>query len=278
MHVRDDIARRNLELTEQAVRKGEYGKPWLDLDVEAYRAYREGKTSHLPAPLCDDPVDAMMMAGVQGKNVLCLAGGGGQQSAAFSLLGARVTVLDLTPDQLEHDKCAAQHYGYKVRTVRGDMRDLSAFPSSHFDRVYQPISILYVPDLREVYHGVARILKPSGLCSADYPVPLLYMAKNRGWDGKGYTLHVTQPYRRGPILETKDGVMNFAEGESYGEFHHLLSDILNGLIAEGFSIRAVWENPRPDSRPPLADLKPGIEPHVERYLPFGLSVVSERAG
>ena len=41
---------------------------------------------------------------IAGKGVLCLAGGGGQQSAAFALLGAKVTVLDFSETQLERDK------------------------------------------------------------------------------------------------------------------------------------------------------------------------------
>jgi len=276
MYIKDEIARRKLELLREDAREGaSYTIPWLDLDVEAYSLYREGKTSVLPKPFCDDVIDRMMAENVQGKNVLCLAGGGGQQSAVFSLLGANVTVLDLTPEQLVRDEQAARHYGYTVTTIQGDMRDLSALPTSHFDRVYQPISTLFIPDLREVYHGVARILKPGGLYFADYAVPLLYMAENKGWDGKGYTLYITEPYMRGAILE-KDEKLNFTEGESFSEFHHLLSDIINGLIVEGFIIKAIWENPRPGSLPPLEELEPGSELHQERYIPFGLSVVAER--
>ena len=33
--IKDEIARRNLELTRIAVRNGEYGKPLLDLDTKA---------------------------------------------------------------------------------------------------------------------------------------------------------------------------------------------------------------------------------------------------
>jgi SAM-dependent methyltransferase len=189
MFIKDEIARRTLELVRQDIIDGaDYTKPWFDLDIEAYRAYREGRTAVLPKPYCDDPVDRIMMENVQGKNVLCLAGGGGQHSAVFSLLGADVTVLDLTPEQLDKDQKVAQHYGYKVTTIQGDMRDLSIFPVACFDRVYQPISSLFVPNLQEVYSEVARILKHGGLYFADYAVPLLYMAENKGWDGKGYTL------------------------------------------------------------------------------------------
>ncbi len=278
-HVKDEIAQRKLELVRQDVRDGrDYTVPWLDLDVEAYRAYRVGETSILPKPYCDRPDDRMMMAAVQGMDVLCLAGGGGQHSAVFALLGAHVTVLDLTPEQLERDQQVARHYGYAVKTIQGDMRDLSALPSNHFDRVYQPISTLFVPDLREVYAGVARVLKRNGLFLSDYAVPLLYMAQDKGWDGGGYMLYIGEPYVRGAVLETEDGRLNYATGESYSEFHHLLSDIVNGLIAEDLQLCGLWENPRPDSGPPIEDLEPGSEAHRARYLPYGLRIVAGKAG
>jgi ubiquinone/menaquinone biosynthesis C-methylase UbiE len=277
MHIVDEIARRKLKLVRQDVRDGcGYTRPWLDLDVEAYRAYRTGEKNVLPRPYCDKPEDRMMMERVQGQRVLCLAGGGGQHSAVFALLGADVTVLDLTPEQLEADQHAARHYGLQIITRQGDMRDLSAFPGDHFYRVYQPISTLFIPDLREVYAGVARVLQPGGLYLADYAVPLLHLAQDKGWDGQGYTLYVTEPYVRGAILETEDGRMNYSHGESFSEFHHLLSDIINNLVAEGFLIRGLWENPRPDSGPPLEELAPGSEAHRARYIPYGLRVVAEK--
>lgn len=279
MHVKDEIARRYLEVfrEEIAAGKANANTPWLDLDVEGYQAYSRGERDAMPGPTyTDGPVIRLMMKGVRGKHVLCLAGGGGQQSAVFSLLGAKVTVFDLTPEQLEADQRAAEHYGYTVETVQGDIRDLSGLPAAHFDRVYQPISTLFIPDLRELYRGVARVIRPGGLYHSQYAVPLLYMAEQKPWDGEGYPLRVTQPYVRGAILETEDGKMNFSEGQSFSEFHHLLSDIINGQIVEGFAICGVWENPRPDTGPPLAGLEPGSEEHRQRFLPFGLAAVARR--
>ena len=278
MIIKDDIARIQLAEIRRAIERGnDFTKPWLDLDADAYRAYGRGERDTLPGPTyTDGPVVRLMMKDAKGKNVLCLAGGGGQQSAVFSLIGANVTVLDLTPEQLESDQKAARHYGYEVTTVQGDMRDLSVLPEAHFDRVYQPISTLFIPDLCELYREVARVIKPNGLYHSQYAVPLLYMAEAQPWDGTGYTLRITQPYQRGAIFEAEDGKMNFSEGKSFAEFHHLLSDIINGQIAEGLSIRGVWENPRPDTGPPLETLEPGSEEHEQRFLPFGLAVVSER--
>jgi ubiquinone/menaquinone biosynthesis C-methylase UbiE len=273
----DDTARRYLEVFREEAAAGcpWANNPWLDLDVEGHRAYARGERSALPGPVyTDGPVVSLMMEGVGGKHVLCLAGGGGQQSAVFALLGAKVTVFDLAPEQLEADQRAADHYGYAVDTIQGDMRDLSALPRAEFDRVYQPISTLFIPDLRQLYHGVARVIKPGGLYHSQYAAPLLYMAEQKPWDGEAYTLRITQPYIRGAVLETEDGRLNCSQGRSFAEFHHLLSDIINGHIAEGFEIRGVWEDPRPDSLPPLQELEPGSDEHRKRFIPFGLSIVA----
>lgn len=80
-----------------------------------------------------------------GKAVLCLAAGGGQQTAVFGLLGANMTVVDLTEGQLAGDETAAAHYGYPITTVQADMRDLSALPQQAFDRVFQADSTASVP-------------------------------------------------------------------------------------------------------------------------------------
>ncbi len=100
----DEIAMANKAGWEKVVREGAGStRPYLDLDIEAFRAYREGETTRLPSERCDDPVMAM----VKDKDVLCLGAGGGQQSAVCSLLGARVTVFDICEGQLDGDRTAA---------------------------------------------------------------------------------------------------------------------------------------------------------------------------
>jgi SAM-dependent methyltransferase len=273
----DEFTRQVQETTRREIEEGrEYTRPWLNLDLEAYRAVRERRTAQLPAPYCHDPACRLIMQGVQGLDVLCLAGGGGQQSAVFSLLGARVTVLDLMEEQLAADRVAAEHYGYTVTTVQGQMDDLSAFPDGSFDCVFQPISTLYVQELRAVYREVHRVLRLGGLYYVDFAVPLLYMAQNLGWDGIGYLLRFSAPYRRGEIRELPDGRMNYDEGASFGEYHHLLSDIFNGLVAEGLTFEGVWENPRPDVPLELQWLPSDISAQECRILPFGLSVVARK--
>ena len=138
----DELARYNKERWEELAEAGViYSRPKLDLDAASARAMvdPEGKLGE-----------------TAGRDVLCLAGGGGQQSAAFGLLGARVTVFDLCETQLQRDREAAAHYGHEVRTVQGDMRDLSCFAAESFDVVWHAHSLTFVPDAGRVFDEHAQ--------------------------------------------------------------------------------------------------------------------------
>src|ERR671927_1348491 len=130
----DEIAEYNIERWRRLVEaRALYTRPLLDLDAASARERLDPRGR---------------LGELDGRRVLCLAGGGGRESACFSLLGARVTVFDLSPEQLERDRLAASHYGTEVETLLGDMRDLSALHGSDFDLVWHPYSINFVPDPR----------------------------------------------------------------------------------------------------------------------------------
>ena len=109
----DELSSFNRERWNGLVRAGVlYSRPKLDLDEASAREVVD---------------EAGLLGDVRGKKVLVLAGGGGQQSAALGLLGAQVTVLDLSDEQLEQDRRAAEHYGLSPVLLQGDMRDLTRF-------------------------------------------------------------------------------------------------------------------------------------------------------
>lgn len=174
---------------------------------------------------------------MQNKDVLCLAGGGGQQSVAFALNGARVTVLDISEGQLLRDKEAAQHYGYSVSAVQGDMRNLSIFPGDSFDIVSQPYSLNFVPDCREVFAQVARILRADGLYTFWTANPFAAGLGTPSWNGHAY--EIGHSYEQGAELQYEDESWvfpdSFSEPRPDGprEYRQLLSTILNGLVDAG---------------------------------------------
>jgi len=253
----DEVAAANLEHWERMVREGcGYTQPWLELDRALVRSYARGELTSAPESLFE-MYPASILSDVEDRDVLCLASGGGQQSAVFALLGARVTVVDLSESQLDGDRCAAAHYGYQLTTVRADMRDLSVLERESFDLVYQAPSMAYVPDVRQVYVEVRKLLKAGGAYRVEYTNPAAEFVDHEEWDGKGYP--VTKPYAE-RMRRRDDGVI---------EFRHHLKDIFNGLVEAGFSIKHVEESQ--SYRRQNADVKPGSWEHWLTYFaPFAI--------
>ncbi len=96
-------------------------------------------------------------------DILCLASGGGQQAPILAAAGANVTVFDNSPAQLRQDALVAQREGLPLRTVQGDMRDLSAFGDDSFDLIFHPVSNIFVPEVRPVWRECYRVVRPGGV-------------------------------------------------------------------------------------------------------------------
>jgi len=204
---------------------------------------------------------------VSGKRVLCLANGGGQASVAFGLLGAEVTVLDLSDVQLARDRQAALHHGLTVETVQGDMRDLSAFCANRFDVVWQPYSLNYSPTVEPVFREVARVLKPNGMYQVTFANPFTQALDGDSWDGEGYRLRAL--YTDGedvshysPTWEVEQPDGSTITVDRPHEFRHNLSTVLNGLVQNGFVLLYMKEWMR-HAEP----LEPGSWPHFTQAAP-----------
>lgn len=239
-----------------------FSRPALELDTES--AQRK-----------IDPEGRL--GNVQGKRVLCLASGGGQQSAAFALLGAEVTVLDIAEGQLARDQQVAEHYHVAIQTVQGDMRDLSAFADASFDIVWHPYSLNFVPDARLVFHEVGRVLSKGGMYHLHCANPFFCGLTPKDWNGNGYTLK--HPYIEGAALESEDQPWAYSRQDYTGEpipvlreYRHTLSTLINGLSDEGFVIRHLSE--RLDMYPDLEE-KPGTWDHFVAYAPPWFAFWSE---
>jgi 2-polyprenyl-3-methyl-5-hydroxy-6-metoxy-1,4-benzoquinol methylase len=94
------------------------------------------------------PVPAGWFPPLGGLNVLCLAGGGGQQGPILAAAGANVTVFDNSPAQLAQDQLVAEREGIGIETVQGDMANLSVFNDGQFELIIDPVSNVFVPDSR----------------------------------------------------------------------------------------------------------------------------------
>ncbi|MHB1460460.1 MAG: class I SAM-dependent methyltransferase [Armatimonadota bacterium] len=204
---------------------------------------------------------------VADKQVLCLASGGGQDSAAFGLLGAHVTVYDLSEVQLQRDRQAAEHHGYDVATVQGDMRDLSVFADGSFDMVWQPYSINFCPVVDPVFREVARVLKPGGLYHLAFANPFAAATDNECTDG-GYRLRGL--YTDGeeisrylpPMSEVPQPDGSVISVPHPHEFRHTISTVMNTMTQSGFVFLKLTEWMREEN-----PLEEGSWAHFTQCMP-----------
>ena len=91
------------------------------------------------------PVPRPWFSDLEGIDVLCLASGGGQQAPIFAAAGANVTVLDNSPRQLAQDRFVAERDSLDLKTVEGDMADLSMFPARASTSFFTPFPTCLCP-------------------------------------------------------------------------------------------------------------------------------------
>jgi len=233
--------------------------PFLDLDPDVLRQFAAGQLDPVPDRLGGRwPCPTVLLADVEGKDVLCLGAGGGQQSAVYGLLGARVTVVDLSQRQLEGDRKAASHYGYEVITIHTDMRDLSGVDNESFDIVYAT-GMCYVPDIRQVYAEIARVLRQGGMVRMDVRQPAVFELSS---NDEGY--HIAIPYCE-TVNRRDDGAI---------EYRHYMDDIFSGLSDNGLSLLRVVDTDRYRRPPPEA--RPGSWTHESTYVGGGFVIVATK--
>jgi SAM-dependent methyltransferase len=199
-----------------------------------------------------------------------LASGGGQQTAVFGLLGANVTVFDLSDTQLARDQQAADQYGYPLRIIQGDMQDLSVFDDDSFDLVWHPYSINFSPEARAVLQHVARILRPGGFYRLQFANPFVMELDETMWNGRGYPISQIYNDAAEMVFESpewdvwhEDGSMDKIVGPR--EFRHALSTIINTLAQNRFILLGLWEDS--DSAKPDPSAEPGTWEHMIAVAP-----------
>ena len=216
-------------------------------------------------------VDALGWLGpsIAGKNVLCLAAGGGRQSSLYAAAGASVTVVDLSGAMLELDRRVAAERGYPLRLLETSMEDLSMLRDGEFDVVIHPVSSCYVPRVQPVFAEVARVTRPGGLYISQHKQPTSLQASLDPNASGHYELQHAY-YRDAPIPPVPTGSSqsrNAGRLREPGaiEFLHRWEQLIGGMCRAGFVIEDLSEpaHARNDApRGSFADRAKHVAPYV----------------
>jgi 2-polyprenyl-3-methyl-5-hydroxy-6-metoxy-1,4-benzoquinol methylase len=236
----------------------ENGNCWtVPVSKEIIEKARNGEWSILVSP--SKPILMEWFPPLQGRRVLCLASGGGQQGPILAAAGACVTVFDNSSKQLEQDRFVSKRDSLLIETELGDMRDLSRFGNKYFDLIIAN-GIGCVGEIRKVWKETFRILKYNGIMISGGSNPIEYVFDLREWNkGKLIPRHKI-PYSDifDPTDEEKNELL-ISKNEPFF-FGHSLQDQIQGQIEAGFLITGYYD-----------DQTIGDDP-LSKYLPLFFGV------
>lgn len=101
---------------------------------------------------------------VRGKRVLNLLGSKGNKAVCFALLGADVTVMDLSSENKRYAMELAEAAGVSLTYIVRDVLDFTEEDISPFDIVILEMGVLhYFVDLHPLFEKVCKLLKKTGV-------------------------------------------------------------------------------------------------------------------
>lgn len=233
-----DILEHNRQAwNKESAADGEWSIPVSKAVIAAAKA---GNWNIILTPL--KPVPQSWFGHLKGKDVLCLASGGGQQAPVLAAAGANVTSYDLSDVQLEKDRFVAERDHLNLRCIQGDMSDLSAFEDASFDLIFHPVSNVFVPDLSNVWAECFRVLRPHGALLAGYMNPSFFLFDHEESARDGIIqVKYKLPFREPESLDAEGRKALKASGRAL-EFSHSLESQIGGQLKAGFLLADLYED------------------------------------
>jgi len=202
---------------------------------------------------------------LSGKRVLNLFGSNGRKAVPLALLGASVTVIDFSRENMRYAMELAEHAGVTIRYLCTDIFDIEVKElAGAFDLVYAEGGILhYVSDLQLLMSRIADFLRTNGTLVLDdfHPFARLIVPSLSGYTLEGDYFSPV-PYEAEVAYAPA-----FSNGERAGlprclQKHWRMGEIVTAVAAAGMRVEILKESRH------LA------LPHIPGYF----TLVAERAG
>jgi len=188
-----------------------------------------------------------------GKRACVLASGDNWAAFALAGLGAHVTSVDFSQEQLNIAAIRSKELGLTIEFIQADITELTSIKANQFDFACSIRGVMvWIASLEKYYSEVFRILKPNG-------VFILYDIHpfGRPWNDYPEPLQMKKTYfETGPIesqynSDTVESHTQYSEVSCEKQsnllpvynFHWTISDLLNAMIENGLELQHIEEAP-----------------------------------
>lgn len=181
----------------------------------------------------------------EGIRVANICGSCGKKAIPLALLGAEVTVFDISEENRRYALEMAEAAGVNIDFIVGDVLEIDMERyRDYFDVVFMEGGILhYFHDIDEFMQVMHGLLKPGGkmICSDFHPFTKI-----------ADVLHLEQPamsYFSTEVFEGEMAHARFYEDEIRAQMpkcsyrKYTMSEIINGIIQNGFVLEKFDEHP-----------------------------------
>lgn len=225
-------------------------------------------------PLCPGEDKLRLLGDIRGRKVIDMGCGGGQNAVALAKLGAEVTGIDLSGEQISRAEQLGRDENVSVRFLQSDIADMPSFADRSFDMAISACAISFSERIDLVFAEVFRILEAGARFIISDMNPLQYFLDETG-DGVTFNNRFFQ--RSLPLNWTWE----FEELDRAPRFRHYVRPVslyINSLIDAGFIIKKVLE-PEPTMDTPHKGFSEEIMreyPYIAEHIPITFVIVCKK--
>lgn len=182
---------------------------------------------------------------VKGIKIANICGSCGKKAIPLSILGALVTVFDISKENKRYACETAKAAGTQIEYIVGDVMDIDmSMYGGYFDIVFMEGGILhYFHDIEQFMGVMNNLLKNDGkmICSDFHPIHKFIDTNGLG--------NKTTDYFSTEIIECEMAHAKFYDEEKRKTFptcylrRYTISEIINSVINNGFTIKHFEEYP-----------------------------------
>jgi len=195
--------------------------------------FKKGKTSL-------SEIELKELTDVRNKSMLHLMCHFGMDSLSWAKKGAKVTGVDISDVAIDTAKKLSSEISKEAEFICSDIYELPKKLNKKFDIVFMSYGVLlWLSDIKKFAKTISHFLKKNGT----FYIVELHPFTNI----LDYNLKLNFDYfDKGPFLDDADGSYTNWEDKSKGityQWSYTISDLINALISENFSIEFLHEFP-----------------------------------
>jgi len=224
------------------------GQAWDRLSDQWFGGYSE--SGDMNRQYVIDPAIFRILGEVKGRRILDAGCGNGYLCRLLSKKGAEMVGVDISKRSIELAERFEKMESMSIEYHMGSICCLPIFEDATFDAVVCNLVLMDLQDLDGAVRELRRVLKPGGKLILSIMHPCFSSPPVRGWVRRPVDSHRSEDWLHWKVDRYFDRSIEewtyFDFPPAYS-FHRTLSDYMNALLKNGFTVTA-FEEPVPTEK------------------------------